>query len=102
VIQRAEHLEQNEDAADQGERASETASVLDCANQDAHGDGKYGGKNAAPDEREPPRNCEAAVRLRQDTEESPFVPLAETAKHLFCHACRKHDAAAALRFASWS
>ena len=47
LVNRAEHLEQNECGANQRERPRKAASALDGADEDAHGDGQHGGQHAS-------------------------------------------------------
>ena len=48
-MERRQHLEQDEDAAGEGERPGERVAALDGAHQRPHGEGERGGQNAAGD-----------------------------------------------------
>ena len=78
LMDRRQHLEQDEDRADQRERTGEPVAALHRADERAHRDGEDGGQHAAQHEHAPPGQRPAAVGLRQDREELPFVAFAQT------------------------
>ena len=68
-MNRRQHLQQDEDDADEGERAGEAVAALHRADEHAHRDGEDRRQHAAQHEHDPPGDREAAVGLRQDGEE---------------------------------
>src|SRR4029077_10580444 len=73
LVNRTEHLEQHEDRAGKREWPDERMAVLHSTDQDAHRDGKCRRKDSSERESRPPGRSQAAVSLRQDTEELPFL-----------------------------
>ncbi len=77
----AQHLQQYENGAGQGERAGQRTSLLHSANQHTHGNREQSRQHSAQQESRPPARCENRVRLRQDAEELPFVALGYNCEH---------------------
>ncbi len=69
----AEDLEEDEHAADEGQRGSERPTALHRADEHAHGNGENGGQRAAQQQDEPPQASENRVGPGQDAEELPLV-----------------------------
>ena len=81
VVDRSEHLKQDEHGAGYRERAGQAVSALDRANEQTHGNGECRGQHAPQDEHEPPRRGEGGVGLWEDAEELPFVALTQRPKY---------------------
>ena len=58
LVDRREHLEQDEHDADEGERAGEAVAALHGADEHAHRDGEHRGQHAAQHEHDPPGDGE--------------------------------------------
>ena len=76
-----QHLEQDEESADQCQRPDEAVASLHRAHEHAHGNGEYRGQQPAQQENDPPRQCEWSVGLRQGAEEPPLVALTQTRQY---------------------
>ncbi len=73
LVDRGEHLEQDEDDANGRQRRGETRVVLHRCNQHAHGNRKHRRQHAAKSEDRPPGQRERTVGLGQDGEELPLL-----------------------------
>ncbi len=76
-----EDLEEDENDTGEPERTNQAVAALHSRDEDAHGNREDRGQDAAKQEDDPPRDCKAAVRLREDREELPLVALAKTLQH---------------------
>ena len=76
-MDRREGLEEDEDRADDRQRRREAVAALHRADEGAHRDREAGRQNPAQDERDPPRDGEPPVGLRQDAEELKFLGRAQ-------------------------
>ena len=76
LMNRREHLEQNEGGADQGERAGEAVAALHGANEAPHRNREHGGQHAPQEKHDPPRSREADVGFCQNAEKLPFIAFA--------------------------
>ena len=90
LVNRREHLEQDEHGADEGERTGEAVAVLHGADEHAHRDGEHRRQHAAQDEHDPPGDGEQAVapsaerrrtsiRCARADATTPIVPLLDLA-----------------------
>ena len=82
LMDRGQHLKEDEDDADEDERHREAPAVVDRADEHAGGDREHRGQRAAQEEHEPPAPGEDRVRFGQDREELPFLALTQSSKHL--------------------
>ncbi len=73
LMDRREHLEQDEHDARSTSGPARLCACLHRADEHAHGDGEDRRQHAAQDEDDPPRDGERAVGLRQDAEELPLL-----------------------------
>ena len=73
LVNRAEHLQQDEDRAGKGQRAGERVAALHGADQHAHGDGERRRQDAAQQQHRPPARSQSRSRFGQDGEELPFL-----------------------------
>ncbi len=78
LVNRREHLEQDEDDADEGEPVGEAVAALDGGNEHAHGDREDRRQHAPQHEDDPPDNRERAIRLRQHGEKLPLFRARKT------------------------
>ena len=81
LMDRREHLEQDEDHADEGERVAKAAAALHGGHEHTHGDRERRRQHAAQDEHDPPRDRQKAVGLRQGAEENPFLASGQLSDH---------------------
>ena len=81
-MNRREHLQQDEHAARERQRAGQAVAALDGADEHAHRHGEDGGQHAAQHEHEPPAGRERQVGLVEHGEELPFLARAQTAQHV--------------------
>jgi len=77
LVDRAEHLEQDEHRPCEGERPPEGSAALHRADERAHRDREGRGQDPSEQERGPPGDGQGGVRLRQDGEELPFLALGQ-------------------------
>ncbi len=77
LVDRAEHLEQDEHRPCEGERPPQRIATLHGADEHAHRDREGRGQDPSQQEGGPPGDGEGGVRLRQDGEEFPFVALGQ-------------------------
>ena len=82
LVDRCEHLQQDEHSADKGERAGQAIAALHGAHEHAHRDGEDGRQHTAQQEQGPPDNGKPGVCLRQYREEFPLVAIAQAAQHV--------------------
>ena len=73
LVNGAEHLQQDKDAAGKCQRFGERVAALHGADQHAHGDGKRCRQDAAQQQHRPPARSQSRSRFGQDGEELPFL-----------------------------
>jgi len=95
LVDRGEHLKEDEDDSHEGERAREALAALHRADEQTHRDREDRGQHAAKDENRPPNPGERAICLRQDAEKLPFVALAQPKHFLRTNSARKRRSAIA-------
>ena len=77
LVDRRQHLQQDEDDADKGEGPGRGVAALHGADEHAHRDAERRRQHAARDEHDPPRDREPSIGLRQHGEELPLLPVAQ-------------------------
>ena len=81
LVNRREHLEQDEDRARDRKRVGEAPAALDRADEHAHGDRENRRQRAPQEQHCPPRDRKGPIGLRQRAEKLPFVSLAQDVQH---------------------
>ena len=80
-VNRAQHLQQDEDEASDCQRACECLSVLHGCDQRTHGDREERRQDAPEEEHRPPCECMDAISLGQRGEELPLLTLAQARQY---------------------
>ena len=81
VVNRREHLQQDEHDADEPERRRQVVTPLDRSHQAPHRDGEQCGQRPAQHEERPPRDGQRAVGLWQHARERPLLTRAQPLDH---------------------
>ena len=96
-LNRRQHLQQDEDDADDAERTRQAVAALDGADQDPHRNGEQRRQDAVQQHDRPPRQRESRVGLRQRREEHPLFSTAEPSKCSHRADCRSGTSPGGIR-----
>ena len=80
-LDRGQHLEKHEGHAEDAERARQGLAALHRVDEAAHRHGKQRRQQSVQPHHGPPRQGQAAIRLRQRREEEPLLPLTHPPQH---------------------